>query len=86
MTVCCAVPFGGIIGRYIFEDEEGQTVTVNTEWYTCMVKTFKQSELNFCPLNSLWFQQGEATAHSSWIFMAVLVRCFQADSFLILGS
>jgi hypothetical protein len=31
VTVWCAVSSGGIIGPCFFEDEKGQTVTVNTE-------------------------------------------------------
>jgi hypothetical protein len=41
-----------------------------------MLKTFLQNELNLCQLNSLWFQQDGATAHSTWISIAVLMEMF----------
>jgi hypothetical protein len=34
------VYFGGIIGPYFFEDEEGRILTVNAERYTAMLKHF----------------------------------------------
>lgn len=33
VTVWCALGSGGIIGPFIFEDEEGNAVTVNGERY-----------------------------------------------------
>jgi hypothetical protein len=76
VTVWCAIFSGGIIGPYFFEDEEGRTVTANTERYTAMLETFLRNEFNLCQLNSLWFQQDGATAHSAWISMAVLKEMF----------
>jgi hypothetical protein len=73
--VWSAIFSGGIIGPYFF-DEEGRTVTANTERYTAMLETFLQNESNLHQLNSLWFQQDEATAHSARISMAVLREMF----------
>jgi hypothetical protein len=53
--VWCAVSSGGITEPYFFDDEEGQSVTVNAEWYMALLKTILQNMFNFCQLNSLWF-------------------------------
>jgi hypothetical protein len=74
--VWCEIFSGSIIGPYFFEDKEGRTVTVNAEQYTAMLETFLRNELNLRQLNSLWFQQDGATAHSARISMAVLREMF----------
>jgi hypothetical protein len=55
----------GIIGPYFFDEEEGRTVTVNTERYTAKLEIFLINELNLLHLNSVWFQQDIANAHKT---------------------
>ena len=77
VTVWCAVGRFGIIGPYFFE-EGGVTVTVTSERYVNMVKTFLIPELRRRRLNrrSLWFQQDGATAHTATKTISVLRELF----------
>jgi hypothetical protein len=62
---------------FYFEDNVGQTVTMNAEWFMEMLlETFLWNQLILHELNSLWFQQGGATARSAKIYMAVLREMF----------
>jgi hypothetical protein len=61
---------------HFFEDNVGQTVTMNAGQYMEMLETFLQNELNLHELNSLWFQQGGAIAHSAHIYMVVVREMF----------
>ena len=40
VTVCCALWSEGVIGPYFFENEDGTTVTVNSERYGHMINGF----------------------------------------------
>ena len=40
ITVWCALWAGGIIGPYVFRDDEGHNVTVNGERYRAMINVF----------------------------------------------
>jgi hypothetical protein len=88
VTAWCAISSGCITGTCFFEDVE-QTVTMNAEQYMEMLETFLRNELNLLELNSLihcGFNKVEQslTQHRfTWQFSG---RCFQADSFLILGT
>lgn len=66
VTVWCGVYVDGIIGPYFFE-EDGSTVTVNSARYIEMLNTFLRPQLQEMGLDmeSLWFQQDGATAHTA---------------------
>jgi hypothetical protein len=49
---------------------------MNAERYMEMLERFLRNELNVDELNSLWFQQGGATVHSTQIYTAVLKEMF----------
>jgi hypothetical protein len=51
-----------------------------------MLETFLQNELNLRQLNSLWFQQDGATAHSARISMAVLREMFPGSLISCFGD
>lgn len=66
VTVWCAIFNFGVIGPYFFE-ENGETVTVNSDRYCVMLRNFLQPKLGelFHGLENVWFQQDGATAHTA---------------------
>ena len=40
VTVWCGLWFGGIIGPFFFEDENGSAITVNSQRYQDMIQNF----------------------------------------------
>ncbi|GFX07026.1 uncharacterized protein TNCV_1556291 [Trichonephila clavipes] len=61
LTVWCALWAGGIIGLYIFKNDEGHNVTVNGDRYRAMITNFFIPKLNNHDVQELWFQQDGAT-------------------------
>ena len=77
VTVWCAVAPFGVIGPYFFE-EDGVTVTVNSERYIHMLNNFLRPELRRRRINmrNVYFQQDGATAHTAHAPMNVLRNMF----------
>ena len=82
VTVWCAVAHFGVIGPYFFE-EDGVTVTVNSERNIHMLNNFLRPELWRRRINmrNVYFQQDGATAHTPvnvlWnMFPGCLISCF----------
>ncbi|GFY26834.1 putative DD41D transposase [Trichonephila clavipes] len=65
LTVWCALWAGGIIGPYIFKNDEGHNVTVNGDRYRAMITNFFIPELNNHDVQELWFQQDDATSNTA---------------------
>ncbi|GFU40589.1 DUF4817 domain-containing protein [Trichonephila clavipes] len=65
LTVWCALWAGGIIGPYLFKNDEGHNVTVNGDRYRAMITNFFIPELNNHDVQELWFQQDGATCHTA---------------------
>ncbi|GFW92243.1 putative transposase [Trichonephila clavipes] len=65
LTVWCALWAGGIIGPYVFENDEGHNVTVNGDRYRAMNTNFFIPELNTHDIQDQWFQQDGATCHTA---------------------
>ncbi|GFW38088.1 transposase [Trichonephila clavipes] len=65
LTVWCALWAGGIIGPYIFKNDEGHNVTVNGDRYKVMITNFFIPELNNHDVQEMWFQQDGATCHTA---------------------
>lgn len=78
VTVWCAISPFGIIGPYFFESEDGETVTVNAERYTHMLRTFLRPQLRRLDIEieNVFFQQDGATPHTARVSMQVLRRMF----------
>lgn len=77
VTVWCGVTKKCVIGPYFFE-ENGQTVTVNSQRYLTMLNDFLIPEIrrNRLNHNRIWFQQDGATAHTANVVMNFLRRKF----------
>lgn len=65
LTVWCGIHANGIIGPYVFRNEEGATVTVNGVRYRHMLNTFLFPKLQELNIDNLWFQQDGATCHTA---------------------
>ncbi|GFU66252.1 transposase [Trichonephila clavipes] len=65
LTVWCALWAGGIIGPYLFKNDEGHNVTVNNDRYRAMITNFFIPELNNHDVQELWFQQDGTTCHTA---------------------
>jgi len=78
LTVCSEIASFGVLGPYIFEDNEGAAVTVTSERYVAMLCNFCEPELrrHGIDLSSVWFQQDGATAHRARASMSVLREMF----------
>ena len=65
-TAWAAISSHGIIGPLWFEDEFGQTKTVDTDGYLQVLDTFwRELNLKRLPKNKQWFQQDGATPHTA---------------------
>jgi hypothetical protein len=69
-----------LIGPYFFEDETGRVVTVNSAHNIKMPRTFLEPELQRLgvEIQTLWFQQDRAMAHTARNAMRVLYEMFSA--------
>jgi hypothetical protein len=76
VAVWCGVGSFGIIAPYFFGDDAA--VTVNSAHYMEMLRNFVEPELRNwgIDLNTIWFQQHGATAHTARVTMGVLRRLF----------
>jgi hypothetical protein len=56
----------GVIGPYLFEDEDGRAITVISAHYAEILWNFLTPQLNRCGIElwTIWFQQDGATAHT----------------------
>jgi hypothetical protein len=67
LTARCGITSFGVLGPYLFQDNEGEAVTVISKGYVKMLCNFCEPEL-WCrgiDFSSVWFQQGGATAHTA---------------------
>lgn len=78
VTAWCAIWSKGIFGPYFFE-EDGLTVTVNTERYLKVLEKFYRELERLYPgyLPKVWFQQDGATPHTSKLSMEWLREHFK---------
>lgn len=77
VTLWCAVSSHGIIGPHFFANEQGNTITVNSDRYVEMLRTFVTPELNnFQHVQEYWFQQDGATSHTARQSMEVVRELF----------
>ncbi|KAK8402566.1 hypothetical protein O3P69_000747 [Scylla paramamosain] len=70
-----------VIGPYFFE-EDGSSVTVNSQRYPAMLEDFFEPKLEELSeetnLGDIWFQQDGATAHTAQVAMVKLRQMFPA--------
>ena len=68
-----------IVGPYFFENDNEETVTVNSERYVTMLEGFVEPQLRRLGIDpaALHFQQDEATAHTARNSMTVVREMFR---------
>lgn len=76
VTAWCAVYAGGVIGPYFFENNVGETTTVDGARYRAMINDFFLPKLDELGLEDMWFQQDGATAHTAQDTIDVLKAAF----------
>ncbi|GFV56352.1 uncharacterized protein TNCV_4674701 [Trichonephila clavipes] len=76
VTVWCALRAGGIIGPYLFKNDEGYNVTVNGDRYRAMTTNFFIPEWNNHDVQELWFQQDGTTCHTARATIGLLKDTF----------
>ena len=76
ITVWCALWAEGIIGPYVFRDDEGHNVTVNRERYGAMINDFLVPQLQSVKVAGKWFQQDGATFHTAGKTLNLLSETF----------
>lgn len=79
VTVWCAVFKFGVWGPYFFE-QDGVTVTVNSDRYCAMLQNFLRPKLGDVfdehGAENVWFQQDGATSHTSRRSLGILREMF----------
>ena len=77
VTVWCAMSSSGIIGPFYFENEREQSVTVNAERYSEMLRSFLIPQLWQHAVNDeTLFQQDGATSHTARVSKNILNDVF----------
>jgi hypothetical protein len=77
VTVWCAISSFAIVGPSFFEDGDGGTVTVNSQRCVSMFENFRGPELTHHSVNEdKFFQQDDATSHTSGVSMNVVRNFF----------
>ena len=85
VTVWYAVAEFGIWGPYFFEEDA--TVTVNSDRYCEMLKTFLRPKLNMLHnMDNAWFQQDGARAHTFQRAMGILREMFPGHLISLRGD
>ena len=67
----------GIIGSFSFENEHGETVTVNGDRYRNILKKFLFTKIEEEDIGNIWFQQDGDTCHTDEAILDVLRPVFE---------
>lgn len=76
VNVWCGFWAGGVIGPYFFQNEAGNSVTVNGARYRDMIRNFLFHKLEGMDTQNMWFQQDGATSHTTKETIALLRERF----------
>lgn len=76
VTVWCGFWSKGIIGPFFFENEEGETVTVNGGRYRAMLCEYLFTTIEDEDLGDIWIQQDGATCHTANVTIDLLRTVF----------
>ena len=77
VTVWCGFWYGGIIGPFFFENEQGAAVTVNGERYRAMLNEFLFPKIEEDDMDDIWFQQDRPTCHTANVTIDLLRTVFE---------
>ena len=71
----------GIIGLFCFENEQGETVTVNSDCYRAMLNEFFFTKIEEEDIGNVWFQQDGATCHTAESYTLCFAPCFSRSHY-----
>ena len=77
VTVCYRFWSRGIIGPFVFENEQGEAVTVNGNHYRAMLNEFLFTKIKEEDIAKILFQQNGATCHTAEAALYVLRPVFE---------
>ena len=77
VTVWCELLYGGIIGPFFFENEQGAAVTVNGEHYRAMLNEFLFPKIVEDDMDDIFFQQNGATCYTAKVTIDLLCTVFE---------
>ena len=79
----CLVQFlsRGLIGPFVFENEQGVAVTVNGGRYQAMLNEFLFTKTEEADIGNIWFQQGGSMCHTAEATLHVLRLVFKDHIF-----
>ena len=66
-----------IIGPFFFENQQGETVTVNGDYYRPMLNEFLFTKIEEEDIGNIWFQQDRATCRMAEATRAGLHPVFE---------
>ena len=72
VTVWCGFWSRGITGPVFFENEQGETVTVNGARYRAVLNEFLFTKIEEKDIGDIWFQQDSAACHKAEATLDVL--------------
>ena len=72
MIVWCEFWYGGIIGPFFFENDQGAAVTVNDERYRAMLNEFSFPKIEEDDMDDICLQQNGATCHTANVTIDLL--------------
>ena len=77
VTVWCGFWSRGIIGRFFFEKEQGEAVTVSGDRYRAMFNEFLFTKIEEEDIGNIWFEQDGVTLHTAEATLDVLRPAFE---------
>ena len=76
VTVWCGFWSRGIIRPFFFDNEQGETVTVNGGRYRAMLNEFLFIKTEVEDIGNIWFQQDGAMWHTAGSYTRCFAPCF----------
>ena len=77
ITVWCGFWSRGIIGKFFFENEQWEAVTVNGDRFRNMLNDYLYTKIEEEDIGNIWFQQDGATCHTAEATLDVLRFVFE---------
>ena len=77
VTVWCGFWPRAVIRPFLFENEQGEALTVNGDRYRVVLNKFLFTEIEEEDIGNIWFQQDGATCHTAEATLDVLRPIFE---------
>ena len=77
VTIWCGFWSSGIIGPFVFENEQRESVTANGNRYRIISNEFMFTKIEEEDIGNIWFQQDCSTCHTAEATLDVLLPVFE---------